>query len=89
MKDSLGRFVSSSSRLAAVSLAVGEALTLDGHATPPRQVTHATHDHVLTNINAWSPDGRWLVYDLRSGAGFNGWRIEQINVETGEVSSAD
>ena len=85
MKDSLGHFVSSSRRLAAVSLAVGEALTLIGHATAPRQVTHATHDHVLTNINAWSPDGRWLVYDLRDEAGFNGRRIEQINVETGEV----
>jgi hypothetical protein len=85
MKDSLGHFVSSSGRLAAVSLAVGEALTLIGHATPPRQVTHASQDHLLTNINAWSPDGRWLVYDLRRGASFNGRRIEQINVETGEV----
>lgn len=85
MKNPPGHFALSSGRLAAVSLVVGEALALGVHAAPPRQVTHALHDHVLTNINAWSADGRWLVYDLRRGTGFNGRRIEQINVETGEV----
>ena len=31
---------------------------------PPaeRQITHAPHGHILTNINVWSPDGRWIVY---------------------------
>jgi len=51
-----------------------------------RRVTHAAHGHVLTNINVWSPDGRWLVYDVRSvDSVFDGTRIEQVNVATGEV----
>ena len=31
-----------------------------------RQLTHAPHGHVLTNVNVWSPDGRWIVYDVRT-----------------------
>jgi hypothetical protein len=51
-----------------------------------RQVTSAPHGHVLTNINVWSPDSRWIVYDVRSlDSVFDGTRIEQVNVDTGEV----
>jgi hypothetical protein len=53
-----------------------------------RQVTSAAQGHVLTNVNVWSPDGRWIVYDVRSdveGAVFDGDRIERVNVERGEV----
>lgn len=50
-----------------------------------RQVTSAAQGHVLTNINAWSPDGQWLVYDVRTGDGFNGRYIEQVHVRTGAV----
>lgn len=53
-----------------------------------RQVTFAAHGHILTNINVWSPDSRWIVYDTRSdeaGAVFDGERIEAVNVENGEV----
>ena len=53
-----------------------------------RQLTTALHGHVLTNIGAWSSDGQWIVYDLRSdpeGATFDGSRIERVHVETGEV----
>lgn len=51
-----------------------------------RQLTHAPHGHQLTNINVWSPDSRWIVYDVRSlDSVFDGTRIEQVNVETGEV----
>jgi hypothetical protein len=50
-----------------------------------RQLTHDQGGHVLTNINVWSPDGEWLVYDVRTGDRFNGTRIEQVNVKTGEV----
>lgn len=50
-----------------------------------RQLTNAPQGHVLTNVNVWSPDGRWLVYDVRTGSDFNGDRIEQVNVKTGEV----
>ena len=51
-----------------------------------RQLTHAAHGHVLANVNVWSPDSRWIVYDVRSADNvFDGERIEQVNAETGEV----
>jgi hypothetical protein len=53
-----------------------------------RQLTHAPHGHILTNVNAWSHDGQWIVYDVRSdaaGSVFDGTRIERVHVETGEV----
>lgn len=54
----------------------------------PHQITSAPHGHVLTNAAVWSPDSRWLVYDVRStadGATFDGTRIERVEVETGRV----
>lgn len=53
-----------------------------------RQLTTAPHGHVLTNANVWSPDGKWIVYDVRSDAAgslFDGTRIERFHVETGQV----
>lgn len=51
-----------------------------------RQVTDGPYDHMLTNVAAWSPDGRWLVYDTRSlQGGFDGTRIERVQVDTGAV----
>jgi hypothetical protein len=53
-----------------------------------RQVTTAPHGHVLSNTGVWSPDSRWIVYDVRStadGAVFDGTRIERVEVETGRV----
>lgn len=53
-----------------------------------RQVTTAPHGHVLTNTAVWSPDGRRVVYDVRSdrdGSRFDGDRIETVDVETGAV----
>jgi hypothetical protein len=53
-----------------------------------KQITTARHGHVLTNTGVWSPDGRWIVYDVRSdaaGAAFDGERIERVHVETGAV----
>ncbi len=53
-----------------------------------RQLTHAPHGHMLTNVNVWSPDSRWIVYDVRAADSvFDGTRIEQVNVETGEVQT--
>lgn len=52
------------------------------------QLTHSPYNHILTNAAVWSPDGKWIVYDVRSdrdGSLFNGDRIEQVNVDTGEV----
>jgi WD40 repeat protein len=54
-----------------------------------KQVTFASYGHVLTNANIWSPDGQWLVYDIRSGDGsvFDGGRIEIVNIHNGEVKT--
>jgi hypothetical protein len=55
-----------------------------------RQLTHAPHGHILTNTGVWSPDGAWIIYDIRSdpaGAAFDGTRIERVNVRTGEVQT--
>ncbi len=59
-------------------------------ATPnvERQITDRPCGHILTNINVWSADGRWIVYDTRSDAAgekFDGSTIEVVNVESGEV----
>ena len=53
-----------------------------------RQITDAPHGHVLTNVNVWSPDSRWIAYDVRSdpaGGAFDGTRIERVHVDTGQV----
>jgi hypothetical protein len=53
-----------------------------------RQVTGATHGHMLTNSGVWSPDSRWIVYDTRStpdGSVFDGMRIERVEVDSGRV----
>lgn len=51
-----------------------------------KQITFAPRHHQLTNINTWTPDSRWLVFDVRpSGASFTGKTIERVNVENGEV----
>lgn len=49
------------------------------------QLTSAPQGHVLTNANVWSPDGQWIVYDVRTGDAFNCTKIEQVNVRTGVV----
>jgi WD40 repeat protein len=51
-----------------------------------KQLTFELCGHTLTNFGVWSPDGRWVVYDVRSdreGAVFDGTRIERVNVESG------
>lgn len=53
-----------------------------------RQITKARHGHILTNTGVWSPDGEWIVYDVRSDAAgdvFDGTRVEMIHVRSGEV----
>ena len=53
-----------------------------------RQLTRAGHGHILTNTGVWSPDGEWIVYDVRPDAAgdlFDGERIEMVHVHTGEV----
>jgi len=51
-----------------------------------QQVTFAPRHHQLTNINVWTADSQWLVYDVRpSGASFTGLTIERVNVSSGAV----
>lgn len=55
-----------------------------------RQLTRSGDNHILTNCNIWSPDSKWIVYDIRSpgpSGGFDGQRIERVNVDTGEVQA--
>ena len=57
---------------------------------PPLETQHtsAPHGHLLTNYGVWSPDSRWIVYDVRSdpaGSVFDGTSIQRVHVETGEV----
>ncbi|EKT60994.1 DUF3748 domain-containing protein [Providencia sneebia] len=49
-----------------------------------RQITHDKRCHQLTNINVWTPDSLWLVYDVRpNGSSFTGLTIEKIHVNNG------
>ena len=49
------------------------------------QVTDARRDHVLTNVNVWSPDSRRIVFDVRTSGEFNGTTIEEVEIGTGRV----
>jgi hypothetical protein len=49
-----------------------------------KQLTFASHGHILTNVGVWSSDSQWIIYDLRSDAAgekFDGCRIERVHVE--------
>src|SRR5476649_1994489 len=51
-----------------------------------KQLTSDARGHQLTNINVWTPDSRWLVYDVRPhGGSFSGSTIERVNVASGET----
>lgn len=77
---------------AATTLVGGVALSKPARVTKEKpiekQITSAPHGHILSNSNVWSPDGKWLVYDVRSdadGAVFDGDFIEMVNVDNGEI----
>ncbi len=54
--------------------------------TEERQVTTASHGHIVANYNIWSPDSKWIAYDCRNkGEAFDATRIECVNADTGEV----
>ncbi|WP_387690036.1 DUF3748 domain-containing protein [Photorhabdus sp. RM71S] len=51
-----------------------------------RQITLDNRSYQLTNINVWTPDSQWLVYDVRPhGASFTGLTIEKIHVQSGKT----
>lgn len=46
-----------------------------------KQLTFAQRNHQLTNINVWTADSHWLVYDVRSNAStFNSLTVERVNL---------
>jgi hypothetical protein len=63
-------------------------LKVESAPKPERQVTRKKCGHILTNTGVWSPDGKWIVYDIRPdkmGDVFQGNAIEMVQVDTGEV----
>ncbi len=55
-----------------------------------RQITTGEQNHILTNINCWSADGRYILFDTRSdlaGATFDGRSIERVEVASGKVDT--
>ena len=51
------------------------------------QLTNGAYNHDLDNNDNFSPDGKWLVYDTRTGIGGIGGSpsVERVNIETGKV----
>ncbi len=61
----------------------GEAASLKGKEV---QLTESPNGHELLNKNVFSPDSKWIVYDVRSQDYiFDGDRIEKVNVENKDV----
>lgn len=51
-----------------------------------QQLTFDPRGHQLTNINVWTPDSQWLVYDVRPNGGtFSGLTIERVNRVTHHI----
>lgn len=45
------------------------------------QLTFDQRNHQLTNINIWTADSQWLVYDVRpNGATFSSLTVERVNL---------
>lgn len=93
MVDAWHILLRSTAVLTGLGLAVGTAgragqPASEATAAAEMQVTDRHSGHILTNVNVWSPDSRWIVYDTRSdpaGGKFDGRTIEIVNVETREV----
>jgi len=51
------------------------------------QLTNGSYNHDLDNNDNFSPDGKWLAYDTRTGTGGIGGSpsVERVNVETGKI----
>ncbi|MBK5143675.1 DUF3748 domain-containing protein [Budviciaceae bacterium BWR-B9] len=51
-----------------------------------KQITYTPCNHQLTNVNVWTPDSQWLIYDVRpDGSSFTGETIERVNINSCEV----
>jgi len=51
------------------------------------QLTNGSCNHDLDNNDNFSPDGKWLVYDTRTGVGGIGGSpsVERVNIESGKI----
>ena len=52
------------------------------------QITSGDDNHILTNINCWSADGRFILFDTRSdlaGGVFDCNKIRRVEVSTGKT----
>ncbi len=73
--------------------AVAQKVNMDSNKSESgseRQLTRDQCGHILTNVGAWSADGKWIVYDVRSdpaGSVFDGNRIERVHVATGKIET--
>ena len=52
-----------------------------------RLTSDNSKNHALDNNDNFSPDGKWLVYDTRTGVGGIGGSpsVERVNIETGKT----
>ncbi len=74
--------------MAGISISWADQSAVEAAVKREMQVTDRPGGHILTNMNVWSPDSRWIVYDTRSdpaGEKFDGRTIEIVNVGTREV----
>ncbi|WP_035602807.1 DUF3748 domain-containing protein [Edwardsiella tarda] len=54
------------------------------HHPSELQLTHDARGHQLTNSGVWTPDSRWVAYDVRPHtASFSGVTIERVSVPDG------
>ena len=54
------------------------------------QVTTDGDNHILTNINCWSSDGRFILFDTRSdlaGSVFDCGKIQRVEISTGKIET--
>lgn len=72
--------------MVAVATLLGAA---DSTMTPAQQLTFGPQNHDLDNGDNFSPDGRFLVYDIRETVGpgiDNGQGIEKVEIATGKTT---
>lgn len=51
-----------------------------------KQLTFAKRNHQLTNINIWTPDSQWILFDTRPETdSFKGKTIERVNIISGKI----
>lgn len=70
-----------------VLITLGACSTSETYKPEIQLTKDSTKNHDLDNNDNFSPDGKWLVYDTRTGVGGIGGSpsVERVNVETGEV----